>query len=81
MRDARARLGVDGHIGSVPAGERARLGDELDALIERYRALWLARNRPGGLDDSVSWLENLRRTYASGRPDPTWGGLAAPSTT
>ena len=80
VRDARARLGVDGHIGSVPAGERARLGDELDALIDRYRALWLARNRPGGLDDSVSWLENLRRTYESGRPDPTWGGLAAPST-
>ena len=37
VRDARARLRGDGSIGSVPEGERAKLGVELDALRERYR--------------------------------------------
>jgi len=80
VRDARARLGVGGHLASVATDERARLGTELDALIERYRALWLAHNRPGGLDDSVAWLQHLRTAYRSGQADPTWGGLAAPAT-
>ncbi len=80
VRDARARLGTDGRLASVPSDERARLGDVLDALIERYRGLWLAHNRPGGLDDSVAWLQNVRNAYRSGQADPTWGGLPAPST-
>ena len=80
VRDARARLGTDGRLASVPSDERARLGDVLDALIERYRGLWLAHNRPGGLDDSVAWLHNVRSAYRSGQADPTWGGLPAPST-
>ncbi len=78
VRDARARLEVDGTIGSVPAPVRAQFTDELDLLTERYRDRWLARNRPGGLSDSLAWLSNLRGAYESGRPEPTWGGLAAP---
>jgi len=62
----------------VTAEVRAELGAELGSLAERYRARWLARNRPGGLDDSLSWLQNLQAAYASGRPDPQWGGLSAP---
>ena len=77
--DARARLRGDGSLGSVAADERARLGTRLDALVERYRVLWNGRNRPGGLSDSLSWLRNLRAAYASGRPDPRWGGLPAPT--
>ena len=73
-RDARARLNGDGTIGSVPADVRNDLANELDSLIDRYRRLWLARNRPGGLRDSVSWLLNLHAAYATGRPDPNWGG-------
>jgi hypothetical protein len=73
-RDARARLAGDGTIGSVPADVRNDLANELDSLIDRYRRLWLARNRPGGLSDSVSWLANLHAAYATGRPDPNWGG-------
>ncbi len=80
MRDAEARLAADGHIGTVPAAERRRLAADLDAVIERYRELWLGRNRPGGLDDSVRWLDNVRTGYVTGRPDPTWGGLSAPAT-
>ena len=75
VRDMRARLRGDGSIGSVEALERARLGATLDALVPRYRALWLARNRPGGLDDSLTWIENLRTAYATGQPDPHWGGI------
>jgi len=77
--DARARLRGDGSLGSVAADERARLGARLDALVERYRVLWNGRNRPGGLSDSLSWLRNLGAVYASGRPDPRWGGLPAPT--
>lgn len=35
----------------------------------------LARNRPGGLDDSLSWLDNLDAAYETGHTDPHWGGL------
>ena len=49
-------------------------GERLAALTDQYRALWLARNRPGGLVDSVAWLDNLRAAYETGRPDPAWGG-------
>jgi hypothetical protein len=75
MRDARARIAGDGTIGSVPANERAAFARDLDALVERYRALWSARNRPGGLGDSVAWFDNLRAAYETGAPDPAWGGL------
>jgi hypothetical protein len=75
MRDLQARLAVDGHIGSVSQAQRDVLGAELDDVTERYRALWLARNRPGGLEDSVAWLSNMGTAYATGRPDPTWGGI------
>jgi hypothetical protein len=79
--DARARLQGDGSLGLVAAEERARLGTRLDGLVDRYRVLWNNRNRPGGLTDSVRWLHNLRAAYASGRPDPQWGGLPAPTGT
>jgi hexosaminidase len=79
-RDARARLHGDGTLASIPANEREQLGRDLDALVDRYRSLWLRRNRPGGLPDSVRWLDNVRAAYASGHCDPSWGGLpvAAP---
>jgi hypothetical protein len=75
LRDARARLEVDGFLESVPKGVRDGLGAELDTLTERYRSLWHANNRPGGLEDSVGWLTNLRRAYATGQTDPNWGGI------
>jgi hypothetical protein len=79
LRDARARLDADGFLESVPRQVRETLGAELDQLTERYRSLWLANNRPGGLDDSVRWLDNLRQAYATGRPVPNWGGISVPS--
>jgi hexosaminidase len=79
VNDARARLRGDGYLHSVPADERARLGGQLQPLHERYRTLWLRRNRNGGLDDSLAWLQNLQSAYVSGRPDPRWGGISAPA--
>ena len=72
--DARARLEGDGEIGSVPAAVRQDFASRLADLTSHYPDLWLARNRPGGLDDSVAWLDNLRRAYETGEPDLEWGG-------
>jgi hexosaminidase len=72
--DARARLAGDSTLGSVPQAQRDDFARRLATLTDRHRALWLARNRPGGLVDSVAWLDNLRVAYETGRPDPAWGG-------
>ncbi|HOV49635.1 MAG TPA: glycoside hydrolase family 20 zincin-like fold domain-containing protein [Anaerolineae bacterium] len=45
------------------AAAKATLAAELETLIEEYRGLWLARNRPGGLKDSVARFEELLATY------------------
>ena len=73
-RDARARLDADGWLASVPEARRRELAADLGPLIEAHRHLWLARNRPGGLDDSLAWLEHLRECYRTGAVDRAWGG-------
>jgi hypothetical protein len=65
-RDALARLAGDGTLGSIPSGTRARLAEELSAITGHHRELWLARNRPGGLDDSAAWLVRLGESYRTG---------------
>lgn len=79
LRDARARLETDGFLESVPVHVRTSLSTDLEVLTERYRSLWLVNNRPGGLDDSVRWLANLREAYTTGRPDAEWGGIRVPA--
>ena len=49
-------------VGDASLSKAALLAD-LDALIEEHKALWLARNRPGGLDDSLANLEAARDLY------------------
>ncbi len=73
--DGRARLAEDGWLSSVPGPERAELAAELRPLIERHRQLWLARNRPGGLEESVAWLEHLLQCYETGVTDRSWGRI------
>ena len=75
--DARARVAGDGTLSSVPEQLRGELAARLDALTDQHRALWLARNRPGGLPDSVAWLDNLNAAYRTGVPNPEWGGWPA----
>jgi len=42
------------------------LAAELAPLIGRYREIWVRRNRPGGLDDSVRLLHDLLAYYRNG---------------
>jgi hypothetical protein len=59
-RHAAERMAV--HVGAAPA-DPSRQRAELADLIERYRAAWLARSRPGGLDRSAAHLERVLRSY------------------
>jgi hypothetical protein len=42
------------------SGERQGMNERLAQIIGEYRRLWLARNRVGGLTDSVKRLEALQ---------------------
>lgn len=42
---------------------KADLNVDLLAIIEEYQRIWLSRNRPGGLKDSLSRLERSRQDY------------------
>jgi hexosaminidase len=48
----------------IPRAERRRLAEELDGLMVRYRRLWAARSRPGGLEDSAGRMLALKGSYA-----------------
>lgn len=41
------------------SGGDENLRKERKRLVTEYRTLWLARNRPGGLDESAAYLENV----------------------
>ncbi len=60
LGQARLDGGVVRELAQIEAGRRAALAHELGALIEEHRKLWLRRNRPGGLSDSVARLERTR---------------------
>jgi hypothetical protein len=74
-RDGRLRTLGDGSLGSVPPADRAELARALEPVIEEHERLWLARNRPGGLPDSLAWLHHLRDCYETGEADFTWNGV------
>ncbi len=48
---------------NIPAEERRRLAEELEDLIMEYRRVWMARNRLGGLGDSVALLASTLTLY------------------
>jgi len=43
--------------------DNAAMLADLEAVIEEHTALWLARNRPGGLADSLKRFDALRQAY------------------
>jgi hypothetical protein len=69
LMDHACRLGiarletVDNALENIPVQTRAHLAIGLEGLVEEYRRLWLSRNRPGGLHDSVGRLEKLLTLY------------------
>jgi hypothetical protein len=63
--DSQARLRADGSLTTVPPSTRRQLAARLEPMLDRHRALWMARNRPGGLPDSVGWLDRLLTRYRS----------------
>jgi len=75
--DARLRLAGDGSLASVAAADRAALSAALDGIVAEHRRLWTKRFRPGGLNDSVAWLDHLGDCYRSGQADNTWFGPSA----
>jgi hexosaminidase len=48
---------------AVPAERRQALAREIEPLAAEFRRLWLARSRPGGLNDSVRGFERLLTIY------------------
>ncbi len=46
---------------------RSELKDDMHTLLSDFEQVWLARNRPGGLVDSVACLERIRQDYL---PEP-----------
>ncbi|QPC84066.1 family 20 glycosylhydrolase [Phototrophicus methaneseepsis] len=46
--------------GDYSAGE---LKSQLDDIVREYKDVWLSRNRPGGLDDSVAYLDPAYSVY------------------
>ena len=59
-----ARLRTEsGKIVSIPVETRRILANDLEDIAADYRRLWLIRNRPGGLADSVGQMERLLGMY------------------
>lgn len=48
---------------NIPAERRKELSKELKTLIERHKALWVVRNREGGLKDSAAKMEDILAFY------------------
>lgn len=56
-------------VGGDTTITKAEMAAELRPLRDEFRRLWLARNRPGGLDDSLVRMDRLLEEYA-GEPEP-----------
>ena len=64
FRNAEAMLKQACNLGQRELGQWRQVATESSAevqrIIDEHRRLWLARNRPGGLVDSIGRLEKLR---------------------
>ncbi len=58
LGDERIKAGGAG-TSQLPVETRNELLDTLENIIEEYKVIWLARNRPGGLDDSVERMKRI----------------------
>jgi hypothetical protein len=60
LRLGRERIAC-GDLGTsqLPAEKRKPIAQDLQKVVDKFKELWLARNRPGGLADSTSRLQGL----------------------
>ncbi|HMK62150.1 MAG TPA: family 20 glycosylhydrolase [Acidimicrobiales bacterium] len=72
--DAKGRLNGDGTLASLSTATRAELEGRLEELIVEQHRLWLRRNRPAGLEESLAWLRHLGHCYRQGTADDDWAG-------
>ncbi len=61
---ARLALGVEQPLQALPRRTKRRLRKALEPLVAEHRAVWQARNRPGGLADSAARLTRVRDLLA-----------------
>jgi hypothetical protein len=62
-----ARFDSDGHvIARIPSEMRKGLAADLRTIMADYERLWSARNRPGGLVDSMNGMRKLLNRYETG---------------
>ncbi len=56
---ARLEIGLESPVADLSPAVREALAARLAPLVERHRALWLVRNRSGGLADSAQQIERV----------------------
>lgn len=52
-----------GQVRASDVKEASALAHDIQAIMSEHRKLWLARNRPGGLESSLSYYERNLREY------------------
>jgi len=56
---ARLRAPAGSTLADLPSKERRPIAERLASSAEEHRALWLETSRPGGLEESVGWIERV----------------------
>ncbi|MCY3760059.1 MAG: family 20 glycosylhydrolase, partial [Gemmatimonadetes bacterium] len=56
----------DAEIPTYGSDRLRPLADEMEQVLADYRRTWLARNRPGGLDESAARFDRLLQLYRQG---------------
>jgi hypothetical protein len=56
---ARLRAPAGDPLEALPAKERRAISERLSASAREHRDLWLETSRPGGLEESVGWIEQV----------------------
>ena len=51
------------YLSSSHEYSQKQMVDEIDAIVEEYRSIWLARNRLGGLNDSLTYFTLIKSDY------------------
>ncbi|HNZ47257.1 MAG TPA: hypothetical protein PKN92_00290 [Candidatus Hydrogenedentes bacterium] len=57
----KARLENNCATSGLPAQQRQEFSRVLDSILADYEQLWLARNRSGGLSDSLEKMKRLAK--------------------